>query len=66
MECLYSVEIFDQTKTNKIGELMTATPNEILQYIGKNLIVIDKKTGMIITEDSVLSMIGISDGVITV
>lgn len=61
----YSIEIFDQNN-KKIGELPTATSSEILQFINKGFIVIDRMTGTRMTESSITSTIGVSDGLINV
>lgn len=61
----YSIEIFDQNN-KKIGELPTATSSEILQFINKGFIVIDRMTGNRMTESSITSTIGVSDGLINV
>ena len=45
-----------------IGESMTATNTDILQYLAKGLTVIDKKTGDVITESDITSTMGVSDG----
>jgi len=61
----YSIEIFDHNN-KKIGELPTATSSEILQFINKGFIVIDRMTGNRMTESSITSTIGVSDGLINV
>lgn len=61
----YSIEIFDQNN-KKIGELPTATSSEILQFINKGFIVIDRMTGNRMNESSITSTIGVSDGLINV
>ena len=60
-----SLQILDRNN-DPIGELMTATPNEILKYINKGFKVIEKSSGTQITEDMVNSTIGVSDGLIDV
>ena len=60
-----SLQILDRIN-DPIGELMTATPNEILKYINKGFKVIEKSSGIQITEDMVNSTIGVSDGLIDV
>ena len=61
----YSITILDQ-QGKKIGELMTATPTDILQFINKGFTVIDRMTGQELTEASVSSVIGVSDGLISI
>ena len=61
----YSITILDQSG-KKIGELMTATPTEILQSINKGFTVVDRATGMNISAESMTSTIGVSDGLINI
>lgn len=61
----YSITILDQ-QGKKIGELMTATQTEILQFINKGFVVIDRMTGQELTEASMSSVIGVSDGLISI
>lgn len=61
----YSITILDQSG-KKIGELMTATPTEILQFINKGFTVVDRATGMNISAESMTSTIGVSDGLINI
>lgn len=61
----YSIEILDQNN-KKIGELPTATSSEVLQFINKGFIVIDRMTGQQLTELNVTSSIGVSDGLIDI
>lgn len=56
-----SIQIFD-TNQNPIGELMTASDTDILKYIAKGLVVVDKRSGEVITESMVTSTMGVSDG----
>ena len=56
-----SIKIVDNNQ-QLIGESMTATNTEILQYLAKGLTVIDKKTGDVITESDITSTMGVSDG----
>ena len=46
----YSITILDQSG-KKIGELMTATQTEIMQFINKGFTVVDRSTGSSITMD---------------
>lgn len=62
---VYSIEIFDKSN-KKIGELPTATQTEILQFINKGFIVIDRMTGSQLTESSLNATIGVSDGLINI
>lgn len=61
----YSIIILDSAG-KKLGELMTATQTEILQYINKGFTVIDRTTNQPITAESISATIGVSDGVINV
>ncbi len=61
----YSITILDQ-QGKKVGELMTATQTEILQFINKGFTVIDRMTGRELTEASMSSVIGVSDGLINI
>lgn len=56
-----SIKIVDNNQ-QLIGESMTATNTDILQYLTKGLTVIDKKTGDVITESDITSTMGVSDG----
>ena len=61
----YSIIIYDNN--NKIiGELMTATPTDIIKFINKGFRVVNKITGNDITIDELKQNIGVSDGVIDV
>lgn len=55
-----AIKILDKNK-NPIGELMTATTDEMMQYIKKGLVVVDTCTGEEVTEASLLNTIGCSD-----
>ena len=61
----YSIEILDQNN-KKIGELPTASSSEVLKFINKGFIVIDRMTGQQLTESNVTSSIGVSDGLIDI
>jgi len=61
----YSITILDQSG-KKIGELMTATQTEILQFINKGFTVVDRATGSELTSNMVSSTIGVSDGLINI
>ena len=61
----YSITILDQSG-KKIGELMTATQTDILQFINKGFTVVDMATGTNITAESMTSTIGVSDGLINI
>ena len=56
-----SIKIVDNNQ-QLIGESMTASDTDILQYLAKGLKVIDKKTGNVITESDITSTMGVSDG----
>lgn len=61
----YSITILDQSG-KKIGELMTATQTEIMQFINKGFTVVDRSTGSNITIDSLSSTIGVSECIINI
>ena len=61
----YSITILDQSG-KKIGELMTATQTEIMQFINKGFTVVDRSTGASITMDSLSSTIGVSECIINI
>jgi len=65
MNNAYSIQILDGNNKS-IGELMTASPSDILKYINKGFKVIDKSTGSELTESFINSTIGVSDGIIDV
>lgn len=61
----YSIKIFDD-KGGLIGQLPTATPQDIMKYINKGFIVKDINTGREITLADVNSNVGVSDGFIDI
>jgi hypothetical protein len=63
MTMTYSIKIFD-VKGNLIGELPTASADDIVKYINKGFIVKDINTGKDLTIADVTSSIGVSDGFI--
>ena len=54
------IKILDANK-QLIGELMTASDFDIIQYIAKGLTVIDTRSGDVITESDIVEQIGSSD-----
>ena len=62
---MYSIKIFDRNGT-LIGELPTASAQDIMRYINKGFVVKDLETGRIITLEDVSSVIGASDGFIDI
>lgn len=56
----YSIRIFDE-KNKLIGELLTATPNDIIKFIDKGFKVIDIITHKEIMRESVTQVIGVSE-----
>ena len=60
----YAIQIKDVNGTI-IGERMDASVSDILCYISKNLRVFDIHTGNEITEATINSQTGVSDGLIT-
>lgn len=65
IEMSYSIIILD-IFGKKIGELMTATSDEVIKLMNKGFIVIDRASGISLTEQDVMSAVGVSDGVIDV
>ena len=62
----YAIQLFDNTH-HIVGELMTASLSDILTYLNKGLIVIDKTTNQEFDKETVAQMIGVSDdAVVTV
>ena len=61
----YSIKIFD-TQGSVIGELPTATPQDIMKYINKGFIVVDINTNKSLTMEDVAETIGVSDGLIDI
>lgn len=59
----FSIKIFDG-QGNLIGELPTASADDIVKYINKGFIVRDINTGRNLTIEDVTSSIGVSDGFI--
>lgn len=55
------VRIYDGNQ-QLIGELMTASNTDILKYLAKGLVVVDQKTGNVITESEMTNELGMSDG----
>ena len=56
----HSIKIFSDDQP--IGELMTASNQDILAYLEKGLRVVDQQSGEEYTKESVTSTIGVSDG----
>ena len=54
------IKILDANK-QLIGELITASDFDIIQYIAKGLTVIDTRSGDVITESDIVDQIGSSD-----
>lgn len=61
----YAINILDKDH-KKIGQLMTATDIEILQFINKGFFVEDMRSGQQFTESMITSRVGVSDGVINI
>ena len=59
----YAITILD-SQGKKIGELMTATQTDILQYISKGFTVKNQATNEVITQESMVDTLGVSDGCI--
>lgn len=56
-----AIQIFDE-KNKLIGELMTASDSDVLKYLAKGFVVVEQKTGEVLTEAVVSQGIGVSDG----
>jgi hypothetical protein len=56
----HSIKIFCDDQP--IGELMTASNQDILAYLEKGMRVVDQQSGEEYTKESVTSAIGVSDG----
>lgn len=61
----YSIKIFD-AQGSVIGELPTATPQDIMKYINKGFVVIDINTDKELTIADVAETVGVSDGLIDI
>lgn len=61
----YSIKIFD-AQGSVIGELPTATPQDIMKYINKGFIVVDINTNKSLTMEDVAETVGVSDGLIDI
>lgn len=61
----YSIKIYD-SKGSPIGELPTATAQDIMKYINKGFIVKDMVTGQEITLADVNAAVGVADGFIDI
>lgn len=65
MDIFYAIKISDN-EGQQIGELMKASPVDILKYIEKGFTVTNKATNEIMTMDMVTPCIGVSDGFIDI
>lgn len=61
----YSIKIYDN-QGSVIGELLTATPQDIMKYINKGFVVIDINTNKELTMNDVSETVGVSDGFIDI
>lgn len=59
----YSIIILDN-EGKRIGELPAATQTEILQYINKGFTVVNRVNNEVITQESMVDTLGVSDGCI--
>lgn len=64
MGAFYAIKILDKVTGKIVGELMTASPAEIMTLLGKGFTVVDISNGEEITMESMSTMVGVSDGVI--
>lgn len=62
---MYSIKIYDE-KGTFIGELPTASANDIMRYINKGFVVKDLNTGQPITMEDINASVGASDGFIDI
>lgn len=62
---MFSIRIYD-SKRNLIGELPTATAQDIMKYINKGFIIKNVISGEEITLDNINSSVGVSDGFIDI
>ena len=62
---MYSIKIYDD-KGTFIGELPTASANDIMRYINKGFVVKDLSTGQPITMEDINASVGTSDGFIDI
>lgn len=65
MENTFSIIIKDEND-QLIGELMQATSVDIIKYIEKGFVVLNKINHNVITLDDIKSTIGVSDGLINI
>lgn len=61
----YSIKIVDN-KGQLIGEMMTASKDDVLKFINKGFTVIDQTTGSELTPQSLTATMGVSDGFINI
>lgn len=61
----YSIKIYD-SQGSVIGELPTATSQDIMKYINKGFVVIDINTDKELTIADVAETVGVSDGLIDI
>ena len=61
----YSIKIYDN-QGSVIGELPTATPQDIMKYINKGFVVININTNKELTMNDVSETVGVSDGFIDI
>ena len=61
----FIISILDNNRKH-VGDLQTATVEDIKNLLNKGMIVINQMDGTEITMESLNNMIGVSDGLITV
>lgn len=61
----FIISILDNNRKH-VGDLQTATMEDIKNLLNKGMIVINQMDGTEITMESLNNMIGVSDGLITV
>lgn len=61
----YSIKIVDN-KGQLIGEMMTASKDDVMKFINKGFTVIDQTTGLELTPQTLTTTMGVSDGFINI
>lgn len=67
MNTTYAIEIFDKDG-HSIGKLLDATNIDIIKYIDKGFVVVDKSHGNnhTFTKEEMTNTVGVSDGLIDI
>lgn len=64
MSDTYNIKVTDKTG-ELIGEMMTATPEEVRRFAQRGFNVINVENGELITEQTMIDQLGVSDGCIS-